>query len=1209
MSHSAQDKKKVSDVPEAVDVSDGSRHGFFAALSRLFGRSKKGQIAEAPTPTVTLARGSREKRELSDANEGIPQGALDRDAVCARVLATYGVPPRVVGAAFDSHSRCCAVVGDDGTFDIFGYNGTQAHGTYAAAGTVPVGVFYRDKTLALFMDNRARFVCPQGAPAVRPRANSEGVMRGDVSVAGAFFAARLRSCDFLAGEDCAVVGDEDGTLWGVSVRTGEISPRCVTYAQVTGKAPAGPVGLPELDGSVRKRRGSSFSMSGSGSSRARASSTSNVGGGGSGGSGSGDAGSISSVTSVSSSTIVVPTISVNGNSNSNSGAALGTGGNPLRLCKLNPLCPTVVLLYHARGRVLTLWDLVKGRALHRYRTEGMESVTAAQWHPKGDRFFTAHQNGYVCLWRQRDEKECVWQFPMAITPRPDTPVVPITALCVAKNSATDYLFVTLGGNVCKDGDSFGDATEPAVLLAAGPLRGRLHERATLQQSAAGAAFLFRSNQRAAQRDPYAILTAGDDAGALAFHSTQAPFQPLELRTVSVLFSQAPLTAATPCHTVPASAFAALKGSKRGTPQGTLDVLFTAHANGAIYAWDATTQGLRHLFSTRAAADGAVTALAFAPAALTLVYAVAGRGVYAMRWAPEAAPGRVRTYDMLHFGAGDLSIAHAVMRAAAETRTPPHLDAVEPAVTPLAPQAGLQGLAAVLLPEFGPVALAPSGTVLAVALPPTVVALFDLATGAMHYEYVVHPGARAVTALALAEPDPARAAHPALVLVGCDDGSAWAASVDHTTAPLHCLTARGWSPVVDILVRTVESVRPAPKAPGDSDGDGDDAKKRKKKPLSDVDAAMLAVDEAAEAATSVIQPPDPEAEAAAAAAAEAARRKKNGPTTTTAAGSSEEEEANVPCAAGRGAQAETPKLRNMVLVCMRNGVVVVEAYWGGTSGASGATGNGDESESTSEGTNTNTNKDKNKEKDKDKGIKTRDAFVSLKYHLSFSSFAVVQAAEGRGEFLAAVDPTMQCVAWNLYQCTEIRSMNAATLVGIDPEKQSVCARVTGDGRVYVRAGPKRLCICALVPGLRRHAFQYADDVTDRDTQVSPKLNLSQRWLTSGLPLNQTASLRSFFFPRAQGAASSGTSAASSGGDASPALPESEPSLRPIVVGSAAARESQKDAQGAAAELGEARQALIERREQLERTSQRSSEMSNTAHSFALSTQDLLKSVQK
>lgn len=1172
MSHrGSEDKKRASgEVPEAVDVADGSRHGFFAALSRLFGRSKKGQIAEAPTPTVTLARGARERQALEDANEGIPQGALRRDDVCARVLATYGVPQRIVGAAFDSHSRCCAVVGDDGTFDIFGYNGTQVHGTYAAAGTVPVGVFYRDKTLALFTENRARFVSPQGLPTVRPRANSEGVTRGDVSVAGAFFAARVRSCDFLAGEDCAVVGDEDGTLWGVSVRTGEISPRCVTFAQVSGKAKDAPTLLdPDvcapgggggggsgsgggsgggISSSSRRRRGSSFSLSTSGSGRSRAGSTSNV-------TSSTSSGSITSVSSVSSSTIIVPTISVSGSGAGGAGGGSGCGGSPLRLCKLNPLCPTVVLLYHARGRMLTLWDLGKGRALHRYRTEGMESITAMQWHPKGDRFFTAHQNGYVCLWRQRDEKECLWQFPMAITPRPDTPVVPITALRVAKNSETDYLFLTLGGNVCKDGDSFGDTTDPAVLLAAGPLRGRLHERSMIQQSAAGAAFLFRSNQRAAQRDPYAIMTAGDDNGALAFYSTQAPFQPLELRTVSVLFSQSPLTAATPCHTVGVGAFTSIKGPKRGTPQGTMDIMFTAHANGSIVAWDATTQGLRHLFSTRTRGDGAAATLAFDPATLTLLYTVAGKGVYAMRWCNEAVAGRTSTFDMLHFGAGDLSIAHAVMKAAAETKTPPHLDPVEAAFTPVEPQSGLQGLAAILLPEFGCTALSAHGVV-AVALPPTVVALFDLATGEMHFEFVVHPG-HEITALAFAE----EAGRPALLLIGCDDGSAWAVSVDHTSVPLQCLTTKGWSPVVDVLVRTVESVKPAPRTGDGDDADADAAKKKHRKPASDVDAAMQEVEEAADAATSVIQVPD---EADVDADADAKKKQQQAAAVD-----------DVPSATGGEGEAEPPRLRTMVLVCMRNGVVVLEVTW-----------------------------------TEHEGLRARDAFVSLKYHLAFASFAVVQPPDGGSEFLAAVDATMQCVAWNLYQCTEIRSMNAAAVVGIDPERQSVGVRATADGRVYVRVGAKRLCILALVPGLRRHAFQYADDVTDRDTQVSPKLNLSQRWLTSGLPLNQTASLRAFFFPRAAG--NSSGSGSGSGGDQAGA--DASPNLRPIVVGgggssSAATREPQQAALSAAGELGEARQALLERREQLERTSQRSAEMTDTARSFALATQELLNSVQK
>ena len=146
--------------------------------------------------------------------------------------------------------------------------------------------------------------------------------------------------------------------------------------------------------------------------------------------------------------------------------------------------------------------------------------------------------------------------------------------------------------------------------------------------------------------------------------------------------------------------------------------------------------------------------------------------------------------------------------------------------------------------------------------------------------------------------------------------------------------------------------------------------------------------------------------------------------------------------------------------------------------------------------------------------------------------------------------------------------------------------------------------------KRQAFQYADDVTDRDTQVSPKLNLSQRWLTSGLPLNQTASLRAFFFPRAAG--NSSGSGSGSGGDQAGA--DASPNLRPIVVGgggssSAATREPQQAALSAAGELGEARQALLERREQLERTSQRSAEMTDTARSFALATQELLNSVQK
>jgi len=354
-----------------AESSSGCSSGFIATIKRIFGRSKKTAAApQQPEQSGQIARSNKERKALQDANLGLPQGEFVTRDVTAIIQGLYGVPNRITRAIFDPHSRCCVLVGDDGTFDVFGINGSQAHGEFDVAGVVPIGVFYDAKTVVIVTEHHARFYHPT---VTQNKVNKDGeeeeakaptpTPRNDITHIKTYaetpFKIPLRSCDFLCGEEWFIVGDDEGTLCGVNILTGELSKKRVTFEQV-----------------IAPRMASS-------------------------------------------------------------------NQNPLLICRMNPLAPAAVLLYHAKGKQLNAWDLSSNKRMHRYHVETLDHISAVQWHHKADRFFTAHHNGYVCLWKFRDNKECLWQFPMVVVPNPDDSIVRISKLCVAKQDEEKYLFLTL----------------------------------------------------------------------------------------------------------------------------------------------------------------------------------------------------------------------------------------------------------------------------------------------------------------------------------------------------------------------------------------------------------------------------------------------------------------------------------------------------------------------------------------------------------------------------------------------------------------------------------------------------------------------------------------------------------------------------------------------------------------------------------------------
>jgi len=167
-----------------------------------------------------------------------------------------------------------------------------------------------------------------------------------------------------------------------------------------------------------------------------------------------------------------------------------------------------------------------------------------------------------------------------------------------------------------------------------------------------------------------------------------------------------------------------------------------------------------------------------------------------------------------------------------------------------------------------------------------------------------------------------------------------------------------------------------------------------------------------------------------------------------------------------------KPRTLLLLCMQNGVIALELT-----------------------------------QEEGNVMKAREAYASLKYTLNFSSFAVVTSVTEKGNFLAAVDPTLQCITWNLYQLTEIRKLNLATHFRVKNTKLRTRPTVVRNGCVYAFCAEKRIGVCTLQPGSTQHTLQYAEDVAETNTQEPAKLRLTQRWTTLGLPFGQ--SLKSLF----------------------------------------------------------------------------------------------------
>jgi len=981
----------------ATKQDSGCSSGFIATIKRIFGRGKKEPVPEGRDQAAPIARSNKERKALEDANLGLPQGNLVPRDIGATMIGLYGVPNSITRAFFDTHSRCCVLVGDDGTFDVFGVNGSQAHGEFDVPGIVPIGVFYGGKTVIIVTDHHARFYHPvvtQNKPGEQeeppaPEASKVALRpRNDITHIKTYaetpFKIPLRSCDFLCGEEYAIVGDDDGTLYGISLITGELSKKTVTYEQV-----------------------------------------------------------------------IAPRIPTD-------------KSNPLLICRMNPLCPAAVLLYHSRDKLLHGWDLANNRKIHRYHIETLDHISAIQWHHKGDRFFTAHHNGYVCLWKVRDNKECLWQFPMVVVPNPDDSVVRISKICVAKQDEDKYLFLTVGGNVCEKGDINGDRTPPAILIAKGALRSKTMERYTLQQDGTDATFLFESNQRANHRDPYAVMATNNEDGSLQFHTPRAPFNTFTVKTISLVFSQCPLSCYACCCGINLSFLSGGGGWGNAGPNGSLlptassvglnttprrsgeslkhtDIVFTGHEDGSIFLWDVTQPGMRHMLTAHAPVDAPVSSILIVPSKHTMVATVADRGIYLMQFSDRAEKRRVSKYNMVHFGSGDLSLSSAVVQAAVETKTAPKIDVVEPTQTCLDAEPGFQTFAQIDLPEFGTIAVS-SGIVLAVALKPNVVAIFEILKNKMHFEFVGNPD-HSVTSMRFYECEDSEP----LLFIGCSDGSLWLVSVNHDSVPMQCLSKKGWSSVVDIIIR--EELCPVVTEEMKEKA-GEAKAKQKSEPSDDDEAPSTPKGVASE--TSILT--------------------TTTTTTTTKATATlidADEDSKDDAGSNKGERDDSVdyKPRTLLLLCMETGVITMEL--------------------TSEGG----------------ALKAREAFVSLKYKLNFHSFAVVKSALERGVYLAAVDPTLQCVAWNLYQLTEIRALNLASLMRVKDPKRNVRASIVSNGCVYALQGHRRLGVCSLQPGVAQHTLQYAEDVAETNTQEPAKLRLTQRWTTLGLPLGQ--SLKSLF----------------------------------------------------------------------------------------------------
>jgi len=981
--------------------SSGCSTGFIATLKRIFGRSKKSQPAQpgGAEQAAPIARSNKERKALEDANLGLPIGAFVTRDVAPVIQGLYGVPNRIVRAVFDPHSRCCVVVGADGTFDVFGVNGSQAHGVFDVAGIIPIGVFYDRKTVVILTEHHARFYHPT---VTKSKANIEDAetkapaptARNDVTLIKTYaeteFKTPLRSCDFLCGEEWGIIGDDDGTLYGINLRSGELSRKQVHFEQV-----------------------------------------------------------------------IAPRVASN-------------NSNALLICRLNPLCPAAVLLYHARGKLLNAWDLANNKRMHRYHVDSLDHISAIQWHHKGDRFFTAHHNGYVCLWKFRDNKECLWQFPMVQVQNPDDSIVRITKICVAKQDEDKYLFLSVGGNACQPGDVNADHTPAQVLMCKGALKSKTMERYVLQENGSDATFLFESNQRALHRDPYAVMSCNNKDGSIEFHTPRAPFNSFMVKTISLVFSEFPLS----CYNAYcglnmsflSGAASGGNGSLSGTHQpsslglnsvpkrnpamGSMDVVFTGHENGSVFMWDVTTPGMRHMLSAQAPVVAPVSSVRVIPNQQALIVTVAERGIYVMQWSEEAGNRRLSKYNMVHFGSGDLSLTRAVVQAAVETKSTPKIDVIEPSIVNVDAEVGFQTFAQIDLPEFGCIAVA-SDLKLAVALRPNVVAVFDILRDRMHFEFTGTPDHN-ITAMTFYEPEEG----VPMLLIGCDDGNLWVVSADHETIPMMCLCKKGWSSVVDIIVRVemcpviTDEMRARIKKEGEA---------YYKKLMQQASASETPADSAPTTPKGV--------------KTESSILSTTTTTTTTAptANLIDEKEKDDSAAGDKDAVEGEPlemKPRTLLLLCMQTGVMVLELT-----------------------------------QDDKKTLKAREAFATSKYSFDFCSYAIVNSVTEKGSFLAGVDPSLQCITWNLYQLSEIRKLDLASHFRIKDSKIKTRPTVVPTGSVYAFCGQKRIGVCTLQPGSTQHTLQYAEDVSEVNTQEPTKLRLTQRWTTLGLPFGQ--SLKSLF----------------------------------------------------------------------------------------------------
>jgi len=670
---------------------------------------------------------------------------------------------------------------------------------------------------------------------------------------------------------------------------------------------------------------------------------------------------------------------------------------------------------------------------------------------------------------------------MVVVPNPDDSIVRISKICVAKQDEEKYLFLTLGGNVCQPGDVNADRTPPAVLVAKGQLKSKTMERYTLLESGNDATFLFESNQRALHRDPYAVMTAGSKDGILQFHTPRAPFSSFTVKTISLLFSQFPLSCYSPVCGVnlsflsgggsmggpnagpngaimPTASSLGLNTLPRRDPSlGNLDIVFTGHEDGSVFMWDVTSPGMRHMLTTHAPVDAPVSSIIVQPNKHAIVMTVADRGIYVMQFSDKPAQRRVSKYNMIHFGSGDLSLTRAVVQAAVETKSAPKIDVIDPTFTQVDAEPGFQTLAQIDLPEFGAIAVS-TGLVLAVALRPNVVAVFDILKDSMRFEFTGAPD-RNITCLSFYEVEE----EPPVLFIGCDDGSLWVVSVDHDSIPMQCLNKKGWSPVVDIIVR--EELCPVIT---------DALRERIKKEGEGILKRKTADSTSESPADST--PPTPKAVKAEPSILSTSTSTTTTTTTTTTTLIDSEDRAKEEDEDGeKNDEEEEPfdlKPRTLLLLCMQTGVVCYELT-----------------------------------KDDNHTMKAREAYASLKYTVNFSSYSVVKSVTGKGNFLAAVDPTLQVVTWNLYQLTEIRKLNLATHFRVKNTKLKTRPCVVSNGCVYSFCAEKRIGVCTLQPGSTQHTLQYAEDVAETNTQEPAKLRLTQRWTTLGLPFGQ--SLKSLF----------------------------------------------------------------------------------------------------